>query len=383
MCGIFGGVGEMDKAELYELGFWSQNRGKDAGGLIWYNESHDKFCYAKRPGPVTDFVIRDYPHALDSSVLIGHTRLSTSGPAHVNENNHPHIGQRFMLVHNGHVWNDDTFKCKSDCDSEAIVHALEESIDKPTDVAIEGAVERLEGATTVAMIDTVQDPNAVWLWRDAWHDLYIAKGEKAIYFASESWMLFAATGLQGVEIPNYHAVRIDKETLEYTVQELKNRHEVRTSQWEGYNGYNVHPFYAKNYVTTGNTKRLRWDETRSKYITNRADWFDDEYLRGRTGGGPRVHLFPSPIPDLIGTPFTDQGVNEPWPDSPMYEGWHIGFHMDTFGCSDEDCTMCADNFGAYWRFGWEHVTDGENGTEFYKRRSTTALSTAVQHIMNT
>jgi len=77
---------------------------------------------------------KELKEALSSDVLIGHCRAATSGiygkdaPASKNENNHPHEGTRFVLVHNGHFSNLPLikgYKYKGNCDSEIPVSYFE------------------------------------------------------------------------------------------------------------------------------------------------------------------------------------------------------------------------------------------------------------------
>jgi glutamine phosphoribosylpyrophosphate amidotransferase len=64
------------------------------------------------------------------SVVIGHTRLATTGAPAVNGNNHPHLAGDWALVHNGFIPAHEEKAAKlrlplhSQCDSEILVQAL-------------------------------------------------------------------------------------------------------------------------------------------------------------------------------------------------------------------------------------------------------------------
>jgi len=61
--------------------------------------------------------------------LLGHCRYTTHGTQDENQNNHPHVGNRYAVIHNGVLkgyeyrpWKE---LCTTDCDSEAILRVME------------------------------------------------------------------------------------------------------------------------------------------------------------------------------------------------------------------------------------------------------------------
>jgi glucosamine 6-phosphate synthetase-like amidotransferase/phosphosugar isomerase protein len=61
-----------------------------------------------------------------------HARATTDGDPNRNINNHPHIGEHSVLVHNGMIWQHENIarshnlKLKSDCDSEVLLRLAEQ-----------------------------------------------------------------------------------------------------------------------------------------------------------------------------------------------------------------------------------------------------------------
>lgn len=80
-------------------------RGTDATGIA-YNTGGKMRIY-KRPIPAH---LMWYRVPLESTVVMGHTRMTTQGSEKKNENNHPFLGSvadgKFALAHNGVLYND-------------------------------------------------------------------------------------------------------------------------------------------------------------------------------------------------------------------------------------------------------------------------------------
>ena len=112
MCCLFGLIdpnhaytGKQKAKMLHVLATASEARGTDATGYA-LNTGNKLYVY-KRPiaGHKLQFRIRD-----DTTVVMGHTRMTTKGDQAQNENNHPFLGnlagRPFALAHNGVLWND-------------------------------------------------------------------------------------------------------------------------------------------------------------------------------------------------------------------------------------------------------------------------------------
>lgn len=137
MCGILGILrADGSKPVSVELAtnalIECSTRGTDATGLwspsigtVKDNDEAEKFARNNKEA---------IELALQDDITLFHTRATTVGrgnslaPAHVNENNHPHEGERFVLIHNGHFGNLPEVKnypYKGKCDSEIFLSYLE------------------------------------------------------------------------------------------------------------------------------------------------------------------------------------------------------------------------------------------------------------------
>lgn len=188
MCGIFGRVGHIGGRDgLRFVAVDTEHRGRDAAGLCWLNG--DKLLFQKAPGPMSQLA-KMVSGVWDSPLVIGHTRFATHGSPADNTNNHPFVGKRWVVVHNGLVFNYDKFDCKSECDSEAILCALEDASKDYTDAQeiIRVAIAQLEDCSAVAAID-ITDKSGIWIWCNDTLPIHYATTLRGTLFASESLAL--------------------------------------------------------------------------------------------------------------------------------------------------------------------------------------------------
>ena len=141
MCGIFGYVGNIPPSKwsiahkfISKLAVASQSRGTDATGFAarW---PKNKIVVDKSPQRAeyfvnTSFKLKDLSSEMPTS-FVGHTRLGTGSTPLINNNNHPFLGDRFCMVHNGIIpsWKDFSEKNNidmlSETDSEIILRVIE------------------------------------------------------------------------------------------------------------------------------------------------------------------------------------------------------------------------------------------------------------------
>ena len=139
MCGVFGYAGDLSGREwrvahrlLWELALASEQRGTDAAGYAALTSTGD-LLWQRQPGPARELFAKREFGALSRrrvAMVIGHTRLATTGAPAVNGNNHPHLAGDWALVHNGFIPAHEEKAAKlrlplhSQCDSEILVQAL-------------------------------------------------------------------------------------------------------------------------------------------------------------------------------------------------------------------------------------------------------------------
>ncbi len=213
MCGIIG----MISGKLPE-GYWGdacslvrnlflvcESRGRDATGYVARtcpldSPASGSTLVAKRPLKASEFIeTNEFTrlfHRRCSSV-IGHCRAATHGSPQVNANNHPHIGERLVLVHNGICTNaaelEDKFllPVSTECDSEAILRLIETMPDPLAGLNL--ALTEVQGSMAVAIYDSRVD--CVWLTSNGGRPLWLAHLPKlrSWIFGSTDAILLQAT----------------------------------------------------------------------------------------------------------------------------------------------------------------------------------------------
>ena len=170
MCGIVGYTGNNACTDiLVEALSKLEYRGYDSSGIATLGKNGIDIC--KEVGKLLNLKQKcDNGSLLDGSLGIGHTRWATHGKP-TKENAHPHMGKRFVLVHNGIIENENYIKktylknqtFKSDTDSEAIVLLLEYLVSstKDTVLAIKHLIAELKGSYALAILDT-QNPDVIY-----------------------------------------------------------------------------------------------------------------------------------------------------------------------------------------------------------------------------
>lgn len=164
MCCLFGihdYGGKLSRKEktkiLSILSVACEERGTDATGIA-YNTGGNLKVY-KRPLPAHLLWFRIFE---DTSVIMGHTRMTTQGSERFNANNHPFAGQaggtNFALAHNGVLSNDKRLRrqhnlpaTRIETDSYIAVQLLEAS-GELSFTSLASMAEKLEGSFTITVM---------------------------------------------------------------------------------------------------------------------------------------------------------------------------------------------------------------------------------------
>lgn len=191
MCGIFGAV-HGERKKLIKLARLSMSRGKDASGVVTYNNGYH---VTRSHRPITAILDK----IKQSEVVIGHTRLVTNGMG----DNQPITVNNRTTVHNGIVINVDTlfeqygYKRELSIDTEILNHL-------PTDKLH----EYVQGVLNTAIIDHDTGELSLFSNNGSLFYGYIGTG---FYFASEHHYLHEI-GVNNVHqlINAYHVVSVPK-----------------------------------------------------------------------------------------------------------------------------------------------------------------------------
>lgn len=186
MCGILGFISDKPTEKNYQmlgdLLYVSSGRGTDATGVAIVDSKTVKVV--KEDIPSDKFIKKHYSNLkkeiAKSKVVLGHTRLATQGHQSDNNNNHPIIGPKYVMVHNGTCQTMDRikdYKYKGTVDSEILLSHIETK-------GMKAGLKDLKGSAAVALV-SADDPGVVWLWRHN-NPLWVAYSPdlKTIFFAS-------------------------------------------------------------------------------------------------------------------------------------------------------------------------------------------------------
>ncbi len=198
LCTIAGLAGPIHKLssklkiELHEflscLFTTSELRGRDAAGFWVWRKDH--YVFEKRPTPAEDLIERSPRwkglRFNPGSLYLLHTRAATDGDPNENMNNHPHLGEHSVMIHNGMIWGHNSIasqfglNMKTDCDSEVLLRLAEY-----TDDIEEGLKFMYETASDSNGLDSIatafvdrRNPNRILLSRNSGSPCYIYKSER-------------------------------------------------------------------------------------------------------------------------------------------------------------------------------------------------------------
>lgn len=180
MCGIIAGLGNNLTKELIRKGLLlTQTRGKDATGVFQTNMG-----IVKNGTDASQFVESDlFNKVVDNNDLfIGHCRAATSGKPHDNNNNHPMIGNKWIMVHNGVVSMRklETYQYKGECDTEVLLSYMER------DKNIEEAFHDTHGSAAVvfsSVKEVEEGKKIIYFWRNGFTStLWVAYNEQEQQF---------------------------------------------------------------------------------------------------------------------------------------------------------------------------------------------------------
>lgn len=192
MCGIIGYIGEKNAVPLLFSGLKRlEYRGYDSAGIALIEEG--RMVAFRRAGKVDELGQEVIAQGLSAHIGIGHTRWATHG-APTEENAHPHLDCRgkIAIVHNGIIENfrpirerlaaaGHTFR--SQTDTEVLAHLIEEHYEGDLLVAVQAAVDEVEGAFALAVLSE-DDPARLVVARMG-SPLILGKGDAGNFVCSD------------------------------------------------------------------------------------------------------------------------------------------------------------------------------------------------------
>lgn len=206
MCALFGIIDHKNQWSknqkekmIRSLSKASEVRGTDATGIAYRRNNRIIINKTAKPAHKCHFYIPQ------TSVILGHTRMTTQGSEKHNFNNHPFHGcaeRSFALAHNGMIWNDAELRVchrlpqtKIQTDSYIIVQLIEKyGLEQLPYVA-----EQLMGSFTITLLDD----SGTWTCIKGDNPMYICRIGEAYVYASTKAIVeqaFAEFGIVAEEV---------------------------------------------------------------------------------------------------------------------------------------------------------------------------------------
>lgn len=222
MCCLFGLIDyknhfhHRQKSKLLsQLAIQCEVRGTDATGIAYSHAG--RLSIFKRPLPAHQVRLKI---PAGTSVVMGHTRLTTQGTQLRNENNHPFPGKagktRFALAHNGVLYNDVYLREDFDLPKPGI----------ETDSYVAVQLIEKEGHLDFGSLKTMAEQvsgSFVFTILDAANNLYFVKGDNPLclyHYPKSGFYLYASTeeilrkAIRDMRLPNEWPVKIPVEAGE-------------------------------------------------------------------------------------------------------------------------------------------------------------------------
>lgn len=208
MCGIVGCAGLLNikhERAFKNMLILDSLRGVDSTGMMSVDRQGIAATAKAVGNPFNLLESRAFAHTMQGfhSVLLGHNRYATTGKVNV-RNAHPFEFDRVIGVHNG------TLKNKSyldkghsfDVDSEALYHHINK-------LGVEDAIKGLDGAWALVWYDQVE--NELNFLRNKERTLYVSTTkDRALFWASEAWMIEAAASREELEYSKPELLPVDQ-----------------------------------------------------------------------------------------------------------------------------------------------------------------------------
>jgi glucosamine--fructose-6-phosphate aminotransferase (isomerizing) len=226
MCGIFGIIdkNKVNKTDFKLLVKYSQQRGKDSSGLLFFLNNQYNICRADYN--IDKLLTKIKPY--QSKVVFGHSRLITNGLS----DNQPVIRENIFVLHNGIIVNDDeiwknlSIERKYQIDTEAIVGITLEHFKNKGQLSElpDVILKKCKGIVSCALL--IQNIGKLVLISNN-GSLYLGNKSDAIYFASEHYPL-KEIGCENISQINKSHKIIDiplPGNLNYELKDFSNRTE--------------------------------------------------------------------------------------------------------------------------------------------------------------
>jgi len=231
MCRIAGwmrrGEDKLSKDELVSLLLNMQVGGIDATGVGFFRDG--KIITIKAPGPAKNFVkdrtfLDHIPSILNSPWVLLHTRNATHGSPSDNENNHPIMNSKGMIIHNGVVYSKEELESIGETDSEQLMLHIQK-------YGWEG-IRNFTGTMAIAYVELGKP--GFYLYRHASQLVWAYSPDRNIlFFCSTSGILLNSIRYSMVlnEFPNILVSNVPKDTIFHITNKIEEVIKVEAKSW--------------------------------------------------------------------------------------------------------------------------------------------------------
>jgi glucosamine--fructose-6-phosphate aminotransferase (isomerizing) len=225
MCGIVGYCGPRPASPVLMAALARlEYRGYDSSGIA--TVGNDELIVERRVGKLSTLRAGIANRAATATTGIGHTRWATHGaPTEANAHPHRDCHDRLAIVHNGIIENFASLRAdleraghtlRSETDSEAVAHLIEEADTTDLGAAFRAILPRLEGAFTIAVTHVDHPGLLVATRRHA--PLVIGRGEHESFLASDPTAL-AGIATEVIYLEDGDIVELRATTIRVTDRE--------------------------------------------------------------------------------------------------------------------------------------------------------------------
>jgi predicted glutamine amidotransferase len=184
LCRIAGiiqtGSNKITPQEVKALLLNMEYGGRDATGMAFILDN--EIVYSKAKGKASSVIKEDFVDKIANVVgkakaILLHTRAATHGSPKDNRNNHPIIGDKYIMVHNGVVETDSKYKATGETDTEQMLRSME----------THGLVKGLSKTTgwVATLFADIETCNKLYWYVNPSGSLTVAKDERDLWiFAS-------------------------------------------------------------------------------------------------------------------------------------------------------------------------------------------------------
>jgi glucosamine 6-phosphate synthetase-like amidotransferase/phosphosugar isomerase protein len=250
MCGIAGwyknSSSTFTEKVLKSLLVQTSTRGKDATGICWGTDDHEKQLSVKvlkGPMEASKFIeTKDFKEAIDEILkarwVLVHCRQATHGSPKDNNNNHPIFNDKGLVIHNGVVYPHQKFKTNGDTDTEQILLSIQE-------LGLDKGVENISGSLAIAYVDFKK--SGFYLYRNDQSPLVWGRHNRSLVFASARDILkdslhpkrlfMNVTCLKAEYMPSHIMYHVTTDGIEVVLKRKKEQYPIFTfggnEEWLG------------------------------------------------------------------------------------------------------------------------------------------------------